>query len=110
MAESRNRDGFCSFWCRKGTGPERAVPAPAGLVGGSDARRRALGADAGAGLRGWRCIRRRRPVGLSRFAAGGGAALLGGVPFLAAESALDCPARFGHTWLGSGICPHGHSS
>ena len=50
------------------------------------------------------------PIELSRFAAGGGAALRGGVPVSAIERALDCPARFGHTWLGSGIWPHGHSS
>src|ERR1017187_9167479 len=51
-----------------------------------------------------------RFVGLSRFAAGGGAALPGGVAVSAIERALDWPAHFGHTWLGFGIWPHGHSS
>ena len=50
------------------------------------------------------------PIGLSRFAAGGGVALLDDVAVSAVERALDFPGHFGHTWLGSGIWPHGHSS
>ena len=49
-------------------------------------------------------------VELSRCAAGGGDALLGGVAVSAIGRALDWPAHFGHTWLDSGIWPHGHSS
>lgn len=49
-------------------------------------------------------------VGLSRFAAGRGAALPGGVAVSAIERALDYPAQLGHTWLGSGIWLHGRSS
>ena len=34
----------------------------------------------------------------------------GGVTFLVIEWALDCPARFGHYWLGFEIWPGGHVS
>ena len=55
--------------------------------------------------------RRLHPVvGLSRCAAGEGLPLSGGMADSAIERALDCPARFGHTWPGSGFWPHGHSS
>ena len=40
----------------------------------------------------------------------GGATLGGGVADPTIERVLDWPARFGHTWLGSGIWHRGHSS
>jgi hypothetical protein len=51
-----------------------------------------------------------RQVGLSRFAAGGRAALGGNVAVSVVECALDCPACFGYPSLSCGILRRGHSS